>query len=208
MNDSYKTIKSANDPVLFKDKGSKFYGYAFPMQQADMLSHHIDGLKKEHHSARHWCYAYQLGAKYDSYRVNDDGEPGNSAGQPILGQIQAFELTDVLVVVVRYFGGTKLGVGGLINAYRTASKMALDACQIETRTIDIAFSLRCPYSMLSRVMRLVKDFELTVVDQQSAQDVLLKLRVRASKYDELQARVADLYPVAFIPTKNIDSTKS
>lgn len=202
MTDNYKTIKAPNTPVLFKDRGSKFYGYAFPMAQVDELPALIEGLKKEHHSARHWCYAYQLGTSGNVYRVNDDGEPANSAGQPIYGQIQAFELTDVLVVVVRYFGGTKLGVGGLINAYRTAAKMALEACEVETRFVEVEFKVRSPYNMLGRVMRLISDFNINIKNQESTRDVLLHLSVRASKLEIVQKKLTELYPVEFIPTKS------
>ena len=202
MEDSYKTIKKANEPVLFKDRGSKFYGYALPMESAEALSEHINQLKKEHHNARHWCYAYQLGPKGETYRVNDDGEPSNSAGQPIYGQIQAFELTNVLVVVVRYFGGTKLGVGGLINAYRTTAKLALEASQIETRFIEVEFKIRTPYNLLSRVMRLIDEFEMKLVSQESTSDALLLLKVRASKLEMVKKRLQDLYPAQFIPTNS------
>src|SRR5690606_1222307 len=123
-NDTYKTIDKASDEVLFKEKNSKFFGYAFPISNEDDVKIHLETLKKQHHSARHWCYAYQLGTQANTitFRANDDGEPNNSAGMPIYGQIQSFEVTNVLVVVVRYFGGVKLGVGGLISAYKTAAQ--------------------------------------------------------------------------------------
>ena len=123
--DTYKTIEAATPEILFKEKGSKFYGYALPVASEMEAKEHLETLKKQHHNARHWCYAWQLGKQYEFYRANDDGEPSNSAGMPIYGQLQSFEVTNTLVVVVRYFGGTKLGVGGLIQAYRTAAQMAL-----------------------------------------------------------------------------------
>jgi uncharacterized YigZ family protein len=201
MEDHYRTLKAPSAPQLFKDRGSKFFGYAYPITHADEVGPIIENLKKEHHTARHWCYAYQLGLGEPEYRANDDGEPSNSAGQPIYGQIQAFELTDVLVVVVRYFGGTKLGVGGLINAYRTGAKLALEASTIETRYVEIAFVIKTPYNLLGRIMRLISDMNINILSQQSAQDVTLSLSVRASQIDRVKNEVKKLYPAQFIPTK-------
>ena len=123
MDDTFKTILKPSKEVLFKDKNSKFFGYVFPVLNEDDVKNNLEALKKQHHAARHWCYAYQLGTEFVKYRANDDGEPSNSAGMPIYGQIQSFDVTNVLIVVVRYFGGVKLGVGGLINAYRTTAKI-------------------------------------------------------------------------------------
>ena len=120
--DTYITITQPSPEVLHKDRNSKFYGYAFPVTSEDEIKTCLDQLKKKHYQAGHFCYAWQLGMTYDSYRYNDDGEPSNSAGAPIYGQLQSFDLTNVFVVVVRYFGGTKLGVGGLIQAYRTTAQ--------------------------------------------------------------------------------------
>ncbi|WP_420379719.1 IMPACT family protein [Gilvibacter sp.] len=200
MEDHYRTLKAPSAPQLFKDRGSKFFGYAFPIIHADEVGPIIETLKKEHHTARHWCYAYQLGLGEPEYRANDDGEPSNSAGQPIYGQIQAFELTDVLVVVVRYFGGTKLGVGGLINAYRTGAKLALEASEIETRYVEIPFVIKTPYNLLGRIMRLISDMNINILSQESAQDVTLSLSVRASQIDRVKNEVKKLYPAQFIPT--------
>jgi len=125
----------------------------------------IDELKKKHHSARHWCYAWQLGTEEIKYRANDDGEPNNSAGQPIYGQILSKDVTNVLVVVVRYFGGTKLGVGGLINAYRTAAKLILDASLIVEKTIDMHFKVTFDYKDMNKVMRIIKENKLKIESQ-------------------------------------------
>ena len=127
IKDTYKTIDSSFEGEIFKDRGSKFIGYCFPILNEDEVKPLIENLKKQHHNARHWCYAWQIGTNKVRYRANDDGEPSNSAGQPIYGQIQSFDVTNILVVVVRYFGGTKLGVGGLINAYRKGAQLALDS---------------------------------------------------------------------------------
>ena len=143
--DTYKTIKTASNPVLFKDKNSKFFGYAFPALNEDDVKLHLEQLKKEHPSARHWCYAYQLGTETISYRANDDGEPNNSAGMPIYGQIQSFEVTNILIVVVRYFGGVKLGVGGVINAYKTTAQLALETSKIVNKTINVQYLISFDY---------------------------------------------------------------
>lgn len=180
--DTYKTIVSSTEtPSLFKDKNSKFYGYAFPITNEDEVKLHLDNIKKEHHAARHWCYAYQLGTENISYRANDDGEPSNSAGMPIYGQIQSFELTNVLVIIVRYFGGVKLGVGGLINAYKTAAQMILEQCNIITKTIDTHYLVSFEYKDMNKVMRIIKEKNLNMVNQVLELDCKITLSVRKSE---------------------------
>lgn len=163
--DTYNTIVRPSKEILFKDRGSKFYGYAYPVSDEDKIKKHIQQLKKQHFNARHWCYAWQLGADYSRYRVNDDGEPSNSAGMPIYGQIKSFDLTQILIVVVRYFGGTKLGVGGLINAYRSAAKEAIENSRIIEKTIDQDFQLTFDYPEMNTVMRLIKENSITIKEQ-------------------------------------------
>lgn len=166
-NDTYQTIASESEEVLFKEKGSKFFGYAFPLQSEDEVKPIIETLKKLHPHAVHYCYAYQLGtAPKISYRANDDGEPGNTAGAPIYGQIQSFGLTNVLVVVVRIFGGTKLGVGGLIAAYKTTAQMALEISEIVEKTIDEHFLISFDYKNMNKVMRVIKEKKLDIVSQE------------------------------------------
>lgn len=167
ITDIYKTITKPSPEVLFKDRNSKFFGYAFPVTSEDEVKQHLEDLKKQHHQARHWCYAYQFGKQEQDYtfRANDDGEPNNSAGMPIYGQIQSFEVTNLLIVVVRYFGGTKLGVGGLINAYRTGAQMALDASNIVTRTVNIEYRITFDYKNMNKVMRIVKEKNLKIINQ-------------------------------------------
>ncbi|MEP2935061.1 MAG: YigZ family protein [Gilvibacter sp.] len=195
MKDVYKTITFKSPTVLFKDRGSKFYGVAFPVKTKDEVKQCLDELKKEHHLARHFCYAYRLGDRYEVYRANDDGEPSNSAGAPILGQIQSFDLTYVLVVVVRYFGGTKLGVGGLIQAYKAASQMALSEANIEERTIDTTFEIRFNYDMLNKVMRVIKDNKLRIVSQTDHLDCSMRLAIRQSEAEKIKSIFENLYPV-------------
>jgi uncharacterized YigZ family protein len=177
-NDTYKTIIKASKEVLFKDKNSKFFGYAFPVSSEDNVKSILEKLKKQHHSARHWCYAYQLGTENISYRANDDGEPNNSAGMPIYGQIQSFEVTNILVVVVRYFGGVKLGVGGLINAYKTTAQLALESSKIVTKTINKIYLIKFDYKNMNKVMRVIKEKQLKIVDQKLELDCQIQISVR------------------------------
>ncbi len=181
LKDTYTTVNNKTEAVIFKDKNSKFFGYAYPIFNEDDVKLHINELKKEHHAARHWCYAYQLGVKSVKYRANDDGEPNNSAGMPIYGQIQSFDITNVLVVVVRYFGGVKLGVGGLINAYKTSAKMALETAHIIEKTIDVKFQLKFDYQYLSKVMRILDQQDVNIYNQKLELDCLLDIAVRKSK---------------------------
>lgn len=180
-NDTYKTVERNTEPILFKDKNSKFFGYLFPVLNEDETKTHIEALKKEHHAARHWCYAYQLGTETTTYRANDDGEPNNSAGMPIYGQIQSFNVTNVLIVVVRYFGGIKLGVGGLINAYRTAAQMALEASNIIEKTINIEYLISFDYKNMNKVMRIIKERNLNIINQKLEMDCQITISVRKNK---------------------------
>ncbi len=163
--DTYKTLVKPSEETLFKDRNSKFFGYAFPVSTEDDIKKCLDELKKKHPNAGHHCYAWQLGTEKIRFRANDDGEPSNSAGQPIYGQIQAFDITNVLIVSVRYFGGTKLGVGGLINAYRTSAKMALEESDIVEKTMDVHFKITFGYDMMNKVQQVIKKNQLDILDQ-------------------------------------------
>ena len=176
--DSYKTIKKASKEGLFKDRGSKFYGYAFPVTNEEEIKEKIELLKKQHYNARHWCYAWQLGKKYDHYRANDDGEPSNSAGMPIYGQLQSFNVTNILVVVVRYFGGTKLGVGGLIKAYKNGAKLALENSIIIHKTIDEVFLIKFEYPEMNTIMRIIKDENISIINQKMELDCQFIISIR------------------------------
>lgn len=195
VKDTYKTITKASEEVLFKDRNSKFFGYAFPVTSEEEVKEHLEELKKKHHSARHWCYAWQLGKSEFHYRANDDGEPSNSAGMPIYGQIQSFEVTNVLIVVVRYFGGVKLGVGGLINAYKTAAQMALEASNIVTRTIDFKFEISFDYPEMNKVMRVIKENNLNVIDQILELDCKIIISVRKKEADRIYEKFDATYKV-------------
>lgn len=180
--DAYKTLLQPGEETLFKEKGSKFFGYAFPVTSEEEINHCLEELKSKHHKARHFCYAWQLGKNHQHFRANDDGEPSNSAGMPIYGQLQSFEVTNCLVVSVRYFGGTKLGVGGLISAYKTSAQLALEASKIVKKTIDLEFQVKCNYDMMNVVMRLVKDLDLEIKHQNLEMDCDFRLSVRKKDY--------------------------
>lgn len=161
----------------FKDKGSRFLAFAYTVQTAEQVKKHVDDLRQEHHKARHWCYAYRLGVDGNQFRANDDGEPSGSAGRPILGQIDSFELTDVLVVVVRYFGGTLLGVPGLIYAYKTSTQMALENAQIIEKNIEKTVWIRCEYPYLNEAIRIAKNHQAEIIEQDLQLDCRLTVRI-------------------------------
>ena len=161
----------------FKDKGSRFLAFAYPVQTTEQVKKHVDDLRQEHHKARHWCYAYRLGVDGNQFRANDDGEPSGSAGRPILGQIDSFELTDVLVVVVRYFGGTLLGVPGLIHAYKTSTQMALENAQIIEKNIEKTVRIRCEYPYLNEAIRIAKNHQVEIIEQDLQLDCRLTVRI-------------------------------
>lgn len=184
MEDTYRTIVS---PVegLYKEKGSKFIAKAFPVCSEEEVKEILQALRKEYFDARHHCYAYLLGADKATYRANDDGEPNHSAGDPILGQIRSAGLSNVLVVVIRYFGGTKLGVGGLIHAYKTATADALALAEVEERHETALLTIQFAYEQMNDVMRVVKDFDLAVREQDFQLDCLLTVEVRTGLIEQV-----------------------
>ncbi len=184
----YHTIATPTEG-FYKEKGSKFIAHAYPVRNLEEVKSAIDTLRKRYHDARHHCYAYLLGAEGKEFRANDDGEPNHSAGDPILGQIRAFGLTQVLVVVVRYFGGTKLGVGGLIHAYRTASEAALSEAQVVKVDISIQLHLHFDYEATNEVMRCIKAYDLAIVEQQYEADCHLIVAVKLGQETEVKAKI-------------------
>ena len=188
MNDSYKTIKAKSEG-LFKDKGSKFLSYAFPVETEEEIKDILIQIKKEHHSARHHCYAWRLGTEEITFRANDDGEPSSTAGKPILGQLLSFGLTNILVVVVRYFGGTLLGTGGLINAYRTAAAEAIKNAKTVNRVIEKKFTLKFTYNQMNDVMQIIKQENLNILDTRFELECELDFSVRKSE----ARRIEDLF---------------
>ncbi len=196
--DSYKTIIQASKEGLFKDRGSKFYGYAFPVTNEEEIKEKIEFLKKQHYNARHWCYAWQLGENYDHYRANDDGEPSNSAGMPIYGQLQSFNVTNVLVVVVRYFGGTKLGVGGLIKAYKNSAKLALENSIIIDKTIDKVFLIKFKYPEMNTIMRIIKDENISIINQKMELDCQFIISIRKKEAIRIFKIFENTYKVSIV----------
>lgn len=184
--DTYKTLSKPSKEILLKEKKSKFFGYAFPVQNEKEIKLQLEKLRRKHATANHICYAWQLGVESKRYRANDDGEPNNSAGMPIYRQLQAFEVTNALVAIVRIFGGTKLGVGGLITAYRTASQMALEASTVIEKVQEVGFKLSFEYAAMDMVMRVIKQRKLDLLSQEMSTDCSLIISVRKNEADAIQ----------------------
>jgi len=193
--DSFLTLARSSPEVIYKDRSSKFLGYAFPIASEEDVKPLIEMLKKKHHAARHWCYAWQLGVADKHFRANDDGEPSNSAGKPIYGQIQAFKVTNVLIVVVRYYGGINLGVGGLIQAYKSAAKMSLESAKIIEKLIKDNYELHFEYKSLNTVMRIIKELDATILTQKMALDCCIKIAIRKSDTAKLFNYFTDLHQI-------------
>lgn len=195
IKDTYKTIVKNTEEVLFKEKNSKFFGYAFPVNNEKEVKEHLVQLKKKHSGAIHFCYAYQIGTEQVVFRANDDGEPSNSAGMPIYGQIQSFELTEILVVVVRYFGGIKLGVGGLISAYKTTAQLVLLASNSIEKTINRHFTLHFEYKNLTKVMRVIKEKNIMLVAQKMELQCELQISVRKKDAKEIHESFVAMHEI-------------
>lgn len=178
---TYKTLASPSQ-AEYKDKGSRFIAHAYPIPTPEAVKTTVESLRQAHHKARHWCYAYRLGTDGQQFRANDDGEPAGSAGRPILGQIDSFELTDCLVVVVRYFGGTLLGVSGLIHAYKTSTQMALQTAHIIEKNLEKTVYLRCDYPHLNDALRIAKNHHAHILAQDLQLDCRLTLRIPLADY--------------------------
>lgn len=185
MEDTYKTI-SKPAQGLFKDKGSKFISYAYPIESEDEVRNIVQILKKEHHSARHQCYAWRLGYEKLLFRANDDGEPSSTAGKPILGQIQSYDLTNILIVVVRYFGGTLLGVSGLINAYRNAAQDVLNQAEIVEKLVEKQLHIEFEYGVMNEVMKIFKDEKLPQNEPQFDLKCQIKTQIRLSELNRIE----------------------
>lgn len=195
MKDTYNTIAFASEEILFKEKGSKFFGYAFPITSEEEVKPILEVLRKQHPTACHYCYAYQIGTEKISYRANDDGEPSNSAGMPIYGQIQSFSVTNVLVVIVRIFGGTKLGVGGLITAYKTAAEITLENCSIIEKTIDVHYLISFDYKNMNKVMRIIKEKNLNIVHQKMEMSCEIEIKIRKKNADQIFKNFHSLFEI-------------
>jgi uncharacterized YigZ family protein len=199
----YYTIEQPS-MAEFKDRGSKFLAYAYPAKDIDACKKILAQLKKEHGKAVHHCLAYRLGVDGLTYRVSDDGEPAGSAGRPILGQIDSKGLTNVFVVVVRYFGGTLLGIPGLINAYKTATALALQLSPIIKKPIEIPYELSFDYHQMNEVMQLVKQYNCSVVEQSAQLFIQLQIGIPKNRLDEVLEKLGSLSAVSFKTTLKLD----
>ena len=187
--DSYLTIEAPAE-ALYKDKGSRFLAFAYPVANEEQIRDRVDALRKKYFDATHQCYAWRLGPSGDSFRAVDDGEPSSTAGRPILGQMLSRNVTNALIVVVRYFGGTKLGVPGLIAAYRESAAAALDASSVVERTVDAVLEIGFGYLVLNDVMRIVKEMQPQVLAQLFDNACTMTLAIRSSAYELLRERLA------------------
>lgn len=191
IQDKYKSICAPTDG-LFKDNGSRFIAKAFPVESEDKVKEIVTSIKKEYHDAKHHCYAYRLGYKGDKFRANDDGEPSSSAGKPILGQIDSFGLSDILIVVIRYFGGIKLGIPGLIRAYKSSSADALTKAEIIEKVAGEDYRLHFDYMKMNEVMKLLKDLDIQASQQDFSLDCSLVTRVRLSLVSDFMERIGKI----------------
>lgn len=187
----YNSIEKAS-VAEFKDRGSRFIAYAFPLKDISDFKEKLAALKKEHPKAVHHCFAYRLGLDGNNYRVSDDGEPSGTAGRPILGQIDSKKLTNILIIIVRYFGGTLLGVPGLINAYRSAASMALQVTPVVQKPVLVNYRLQFDYTQMNDVMKVVKQFDCTVLKQETQLFCSIEIGVPKNRLEEVLFRLKEL----------------
>lgn len=188
FSDTYLTIEKSTE-AIFKDKGSKFLAFAYPVENDQQIKEILNQLKKEHHTANHHCYAYRLGADKMNFRANDDGEPNNTAGKPILGQIQSNDLTNVLIVVVRYFGGTLLGVSGLINAYKNSAADVIKASTIIEKQILFNYTIQFYFEHLNDVMKLLKQLDCKITSQQFDNNCEMSFSIRKANSEQCEEKL-------------------
>ena len=196
MEDIFRTI-AVTSKAIYTEKRSKFIAYAVPVRTVEDVKAEVDKFRKEYYDARHVCWAYMLGAERKDFRANDDGEPSGTAGKPILGQINSNELTDILVVVVRYFGGIKLGTSGLIVAYREATAEAISKAEIVEKTVDCQTTFAFEYPFMNDVMKIVKDLEPAILNQHFEMDCLMTLEIRKGLYEQLINRLQKVESLKF-----------
>ncbi|MEA2105661.1 MAG: YigZ family protein [Bacteroidota bacterium] len=201
-NDEYLTISKPSEG-LFKDRGSKFLAFAYPVSSEEEIKAIQEQLRNKYHDARHHCYAYMLGPEKKVYRANDDGEPSSTAGKPILGQIRSFNLTNILIVVIRYFGGTKLGVGGLINAYKTAAEKALNNAKIIKKTLHDIYELKFDYPQMNEIMRIMKEENIEQMDQNFELTCSITLALRKAEVEKVLSKFdrVEKLKIEFVETR-------
>ena len=192
MIDEYKTITNKIGEGTYSEKRSKFLAFSHPVESLEEVKDIVAAYRKKYYDARHVCYAYMLGAERTDFRANDDGEPSSTAGKPILGQINSNDLTYILIIVVRYYGGVNLGTGGLIVAYKTAAAAAIDNSEVEVRQVEELVKYDFPYVMMNDVMRVVKDMQPRIVKQEYDNTCSITLSIRKSEADTLRGRLSKL----------------
>ena len=206
--DTYKTIAYPSEEILFKEKNSKFFGYAFPINSEEQVKPLIEPLRKRHFNAVHFCYAYQIGTEKITFRANDDGEPSGTAGKPILGQIDSAGITNALIIVTRYFGGTLLGTSGLINAYRNAAALAIDNAEIIDKELSDYYLFFCDYNKMPSIMDAAKKYNLIIVKQEFDLECKITIQFPQSKWKDklpefvsnaLALRLDQVEPDALLP---------
>lgn len=195
MPDSYLTIKTPSEGI-YKEKGSKFLAFAYPIFSEEEFKTHLQELKKSHHDARHHCYAFRLRLTENEYRYSDDGEPNNSAGKPIYGQLLSKKITNIGIVVVRYFGGTKLGVGGLVTAYKEAAADAINNAEIIEQTVNNFYQILFEYPVMSDVMNFIKQQQLNVTQQVFEENCLIEFNIRQTESEHLVNEFSKIEGVA------------
>lgn len=196
MEDSYLTISETAE-AIYKEKSSKFITYAYHVESEQQVKEILDGLHKRYYDATHHCYAYRIGWTGEQFRANDDGEPSGTAGRPILGQLVSAGVTNIFVVVIRYFGGTKLGVGGLVTAYKESTQAVLEVAKIEERTIDACFEITFDYIVMNDVMKAVKELQPKIVAQTYDNLCTMSLRIRRSKEAQLAKMLENVDALTF-----------
>lgn len=202
FDDTYKTIKTLSEGT-FRDKGSKFIAYAFPFNDEESLKEILASVKSEHPKARHWCYAYRLSPDRTIFRVNDDGEPSGSAGRPILNTLLSNELTNILVIVVRYFGGTLLGIPGLINAYKNATQEAIDAAEVIEKTQEDVYKIDFDYLQMNEVMRIIKEDDLEIHKQDFDNRCSITLSIRQLQANQVVQKLDNIENTKLVYLKTI-----
>ncbi|MFV0470391.1 MAG: IMPACT family protein [Dysgonomonas sp.] len=202
MSDTFRTIKEISK-AIFTEQKSKFISYAIPIHTVEDVKIQLEKYRKEYYDSRHICWAYMLGANRSEFRSNDDGEPSGTAGKPILGQINSNELTDILVFVVRYFGGIKLGTSGLISAYKIAAAEAIAEAEIIEKTVDCTVEFLFEYPFMNDVMKIVKDMDTTILNQQYDMDCRMTLQIRQTHFEQLLSRLQKVESLQFANEKKL-----
>ena len=197
MEFSFNTIKSPVENILLKEKGSKFIGFAFPVDDEEDLKKSLQKIREEHPKATHHCYAYRLGIKGENYRANDDGEPSGSAGLPIYNQLLAHDITNVLVIVVRYYGGTKLGVSGLVKTYKESAKITLEEAEIITKELESEIEISFNFSQQNQIFTLLNKFDGRILDFLSDEKCVITAKIKTSLYENISEQLSEMQNISF-----------